>query len=86
MKQETYTPSRKPNNDPIYIHKQSNHLQNIFRDLRKSISKRTSDTLSNEEMLNNHISIYQQVLKISGFNNLIYRQSQHYILFIENLN
>ena len=86
MKQETYTPSRKPNNDPIYIHKHSNHPQNIFRDLPKSISKRTSDTSSNEEILNNHISIYQQVLKISGFNNLIYRQSQHYILFIDNLN
>ena len=50
MKQERYTPYRKPNNDPIYIHKHSNHPQNILRDLPKSISKRISDTSSNEEI------------------------------------
>ena len=27
MKQETYTSYRKPNTDPIYIHKYSNHSQ-----------------------------------------------------------
>ena len=78
MKQGTYTPYRKPNSDPMYIHKHSNHPQNILRDLPKSISKRISDTSSNEEIFNNHIPIYQQAFKNSGFNkNLIYRQSQH---------
>ena len=38
MKQETYTPNRKPNNDPICIHKYSNYPQNTLRDLSKSIS------------------------------------------------
>ena len=77
MKQETYTPYR-PNNDPIYIHKYSNHPQNILRDLPKSISKRISDTSSNEEIFNNNIPIYQKALKNSDFiNNLIYKQSQH---------
>ena len=81
MKQETYTP--KPNND----HKHSNHPQNILKDLPKSISKRISDTSSNEEMLNNHISIYQKVLKNSGFNNnLIYRQSTIFIVIYKSKN
>ena len=78
MKQEIYTTYRKPNNDPIYIHKHSNHPQNILIDLPKSISKRISDTSSDEEIFNNHIPIYQLALNNSGFNNnLIYRQSQH---------
>ena len=78
MKLGTYARYRKPSSDPIYIHKHSNHPQNILRDLLKSISKRISDFSSNEEIFNNHISIYQQALKNSGFNNdLIYRQSQH---------
>ena len=84
MKQETYTPYRKPNNDPIYIHKHSSHPQNILRDLPKFISKRISATLSNEEIFNSHIPINQQALKNSGFNNnLIYRQSQNSKLHIQ---
>ena len=63
MKQETYTPNRKPNNDPIYIHKHSNHPQNILRDLPKSISEIISDTSSNEEIFSNHIPICEQALK-----------------------
>ena len=72
-----HTPYRKPDNDPIYIHKHSNHPQNIFRDLPKSISKKVTDTSSNEETFNNHIPIYQEALKNSAFNNY---------LFIDNLN
>ena len=71
-------PYRKPDNDLIYIHKHSNHPQNIFRDLPKSISKKVTDTSSNEETFNNHIPIYQEALKNSAFNNYpFYRQSQH---------
>ena len=68
---------RKPDNDLIYIHKHSNRPQNIFRDLPKSISKKVTDTSSNEETFNNHIPIYREALKSSAFNNyLSYRQSQ----------
>ena len=78
MKQETYTPYRKPNNGPTYIHKHSNHPQNILRDLSNFISKRIPDTSSNEELFNNHNPICEQALKNSGFNNnLTYRQPQH---------
>ena len=79
MKQKTFTPCRKPSNDPIYIHKHSYHPQNILRDLPKSISKRISDTSSNEKIFNNHIPICEQALKNSCFNNnnLTDRQPQH---------
>ena len=63
-KKKTYATYRKPNNDRIYIHKHSNHQQNIFRDLPKSISKRISDTSSNEKIFNNHTPIYQQAWNI----------------------
>ena len=62
MKQETHIPYRKPNSNPIYIHKQLNHPQNILGDLPKSTSKRISDTFSKEEIFNDHIPIYQQVI------------------------
>ena len=72
-----HAPYRKPDNDLIYIHKHSNHPQNIFKDLPKSISKKVTDTSSNEETFNNHIPIYREALKSSAFNNyLSYRQSQ----------
>ena len=43
LKDNTYEPYRKPNSDPIYINKQSNHPPNIIRDIPKAISKRLSD-------------------------------------------
>ena len=36
----TYQPYRKPNNEPVYIHKQQNHPPNILKELPKSINKR----------------------------------------------
>ena len=80
MKQETYTPKRKPNINLTYIHKHSDHPQNILRDLPKSISKRISDRDISEDIFNNHIPIYQLALKSSDFSdNRIYRQSQHQV-------
>ena len=37
-------PYRKPNDRPMYIHKQSNHPPNIIKNLPASISRRISDT------------------------------------------
>ena len=39
----TYRPFRKPNSEPVYIHKQSNHPPSILKELPKSINKRMSD-------------------------------------------
>ena len=42
----TYQPYRKPNNEPVYIHKQSNLPPNILKEFPKSINKRISDMMN----------------------------------------
>ena len=38
LENNAYQPYRKPNNKPVYIHKQSNHPLNILKELPKSIN------------------------------------------------
>ena len=63
----TYQPYRKPNNEPIYISKRSNHLPNILKELPKAINKRISDISCNENVFNNAKITYKKALKNSGF-------------------
>ena len=35
----TFKPYRKPNNDPIFVHKDSNHLLQVLKELPKTIGK-----------------------------------------------
>ena len=71
----TYQPYRKPNNDPIYIHRQSNHPPNILKELPKSINKRISDISCDENVFNNAKETYEKALANSGFTEkLIYMQ------------
>ena len=50
LKDNTYKPYRKPNSNPIYIKKQSNHPPNVIRDIPKAISKRLSDISCNKNV------------------------------------
>ena len=71
--QNTYQPYRKPNNEPVYIHKHSNHPPNILNELPKSINKRISDISCNEHVFNNAKITYEKALNSSGFDEkLIY--------------
>ena len=63
----TYQPYRKPNNEPVYIHKQSNHPPNILKELPKSINKRISDISCDENVFNNAKLTYEKALNNSGF-------------------
>ena len=63
----TYKPYRKPNNNPVYINKHSNHPQNMLRDIPKSVNKRIADISSNKEIFENAIPAYKEALKNSGF-------------------
>ena len=63
----TYQPYRKPNNNPIYLNKNSNHPKTVLNQLPKSIAKRISDISSNETAFNNSIPLYQEALKKSAF-------------------
>ena len=49
----TDQPYRKLNNEPVYIHKQSNHPLKILKELPKSIKKLISDISCDENVLNN---------------------------------
>ena len=63
----TYQPYRKPDNNPIYLNKNSNHPKTVLNQLPKSIAKRISDISSNETAFNNSIPLYQEALKKSAF-------------------
>ena len=43
LNEQTCEPYRKPNNEPIYINIQSNHLPNIIADIPKAICKRLTN-------------------------------------------
>ena len=71
----TYKPYRKPNDEPLYINKHSNHPPAVLRQLPKSISKRISEISSNEEIFKQSVPIYEKALKDSGFNEkLVYNK------------
>ena len=64
---DIYKPYRKPNDSPVYINKYSNHPPTVLRQLAKSLSKRISETSSNEQIFKESITIYEEALKKSGF-------------------
>ena len=63
----TYRPYRKPNNDTMYIHKESNHPPNVIKHLPNAIEKRLSELSSSKEIFDNAKGYYEVALKKSGF-------------------
>ena len=63
----TYQPYRKPNNEPVYIHQQSNHPSNILKELPKPINKRISDISCDEQVFHNANKTYEKALESSSF-------------------
>ena len=64
---DIYRPYQKPNDTPVYITKNSNHPPTVLRQLTKSVSKRISETSSNEQIFKEPIPIYEEALKKWGF-------------------
>ena len=52
----------KPNDDPLYIHKHSNHPPSILRQLPASINKRISTLSSDKQAFNDAVQAYQNAL------------------------
>ena len=72
----TFKPYWKPNNDPIYVHKGSNHLSQVLKELPKTISKRISTISSSKEIFESSKIEYENALKISGYKDrLVYENS-----------
>ena len=63
---EKFYPYRKPNDFPMYIHKQSNHPPHIAKQLPIGIGKRLSEISSDVESFRSFKGDYEQALRKSG--------------------
>ena len=63
----TYRPYSKPNNRPLYIHKQSDHPPIITKNLPSAINYRLSNISSNSHGFEQTAPIYQEALSNSGY-------------------
>ena len=65
----SYEPYTKPNNTPIYVHRESNHPHSILKSIPLAINifKRLSEISSNKESFDKAAPIYQQALEKSGY-------------------
>ena len=67
LKNNTFKPYRKPNNDPLYISMKSNHPPSVLKHIPKGIGKRLSEVSSSEEIFKEAVPLYEDALKASGF-------------------
>ena len=73
LQNNSYKPYRKPDNLPVYIHKNSNHPPTILSELPKTIAERISDLSSSENIFHDAIHVYKEALRRSGFtSDLVY--------------
>lgn len=62
-----YMPYNKPNNNPLYIHKKSNHPPSIISNIPLSVNKRLSEISYDEGSFNKAAPLYQKALNDSGY-------------------
>ena len=62
-----YRPFIKPNDKPIYVHKDSNHPKSILKNIPLAVNRRLSSISANEEVFNAAIPPYQEALEKSGY-------------------
>ena len=62
-----FKPYRKPNDDPIYINKHSNHPPCITRQLPTAINKRISLLSSDEQTFQQAAPVYQNALRHGNY-------------------
>ena len=67
LQNETYKPFRKPNDNPSYIDKHSNHPPHVKDNLPKAVNKRLCELSSSEEIYNSSKKDYENALKKSGY-------------------
>ena len=67
LRNEEYKPYMKPNNTPLYVHKDSNHPPNIIKNIPENINRRISTLSSNETIFNQAAPPYQEALDRSGY-------------------
>ena len=63
------SPTEKPNNDPLYIHKESNHPPSITKQLPAAINRRIASLSSDKQTFDSVASTnYDHALKQSNYN------------------
>ena len=62
-----FKPYMKPNDTPIYVHKDSNHPPSILKNIPAAVNKRLSTISANQEVFENAAPPYQEALNKSGF-------------------
>ena len=67
LDRNTFQPFRKPNNNPLYINKSSNHPSSILKQIPEMIQKRVSSLSCNEAEFNKAKPDYERALDNSGF-------------------
>ena len=68
--QDIYQQYKKPNDEPFYVNKNSNHPPTVIKQIPKAISKRISDIPSSKEIHYQNINYYKDALKYSGCDNI----------------
>lgn len=61
-------PYSKPNNTPLYVHRDSNHPPSILKNIPLAINKRLSEISSDRVSFDKAAPMYQQALEASGYN------------------
>ena len=72
----TYSPYMKPDNTPLYVHRQSNHPPAIIKNIPSAINKRLSAISSDEPAFYRSIEPYQKALQNCGYNHQLNYQHQ----------
>ena len=67
LRDESYQPYRKPNNDPLFIDSRSNHPPAITKQLPTSVNMRISQLSSNQEAFSKTAPLYEAALRRSNY-------------------
>ena len=62
-----YKPYRKPNNEPLYIHKESNHPPSIIKHLPAAINRRIASLSSDKQTFDTVAPTYDRALEQSNY-------------------
>ena len=63
----SYEPYSKPNNTPLYVHRESNHPPSIIKNIPLAINKRLNEISSSKESFDKAAPVYQEALTKSGY-------------------
>ena len=70
-----YRPYRKPNDQPAYVNKHSNHPPKIIENIPAAIGKRISNISSDQGVFTEAATVYEQALSESGYQTrLVYEE------------